>query len=41
MRHAAGRTEDATQDKGEVYNVPHHKADILLSKERVEADCVT
>ena len=36
-RHIA-RTEDSTEDKEEVYNVAHHKADILLAKERVEAD---
>jgi hypothetical protein len=38
-RHIA-RTEDSTEDKEEVYDVAHHKADILLAKERVEADYV-
>ena len=39
-RHDARRPEDATEDKGEVYDVSHHKADLLLAKERVEACCV-
>jgi hypothetical protein len=39
-RHIAGRLEDATEDKGEVYDVTHHKAYLLLAKERVEADYV-
>jgi hypothetical protein len=39
-RHIAGRPEDATEDKGEVYNVAHHKTDLLLAKERVEANYV-
>ena len=32
------RPEDATEDKGEVYDVARHKAD--LAKERVEADYI-
>ena len=38
-RHIA-RAEDSTEDKEEVYDVAHHKADILLAKERVQADYV-
>ena len=38
-RHVA-RTGDPAEDKGEVYNVAHHEADLLLAKERVEAHCV-
>jgi hypothetical protein len=37
-RHIARRSEDTTEDKGEVYNVAHNKADLLLARERVEAD---
>ena len=39
-RHITRRPEDPTEDKGEVYDVAHHKADLLLAKERVEADYV-
>ena len=39
-RHVAGRTENAAEDKDEVYNVAHHKADILLAKEMVEANYI-
>lgn len=39
-RHVARRTEDAAEDKDKVYDVAHHKADILIAKERVEADYV-
>jgi hypothetical protein len=35
-RHIAGGLEDAAEDKGEVYDVAHHKTDLLLAKERVE-----
>ena len=35
-RHIAGRPEDIAEDEGEVYDVAHNKADILLAKERVE-----
>jgi hypothetical protein len=31
-------TEDTTEDKCEVYNVAHHKTDLLLAKEGVEPD---
>ena len=33
-------TENAAEDKGEVYDVGHHEADILIPKERVEVECV-
>ena len=39
-RHIAGRPEDPTEDKGEVYDVAHYMADLLLAKERVEAGYV-
>jgi hypothetical protein len=37
-RQIAGGPEDATEDKDEVYDVAHHKADLLLAKERVQAN---
>jgi len=39
-RHIARRPEDATEDKGEVHDIAHHKADLSLAKERVEVDYV-
>ena len=39
-RHITRRPEDPTEDKGKVYDVAHHKADLLLAKETVEADYV-
>jgi len=33
-RHIVGRPEDSTEDKGEVYDVAHHKADLLLAKRK-------
>lgn len=37
-RDIAGRPENATEDKGKVYDVGHHKADILIAVQRVGAD---
>ena len=37
-QHIAGRPENATEDKGKVYDVGHHKADILIAVQRVGAD---
>jgi hypothetical protein len=34
------RPENSTEDKSKVYNVAHHKADMLVAKERVETDYV-
>lgn len=31
-RHVTGKPENAAEDKGEVYNVAHHYADILIAK---------
>ena len=39
-RRISGRPEDATEDKGEVYDVARHKADFRLAEEWVEADYV-
>jgi len=39
-RHIVGRPEDPTENKGEIYDVAHHKADILLAKKTVEADYI-
>ena len=39
-RHVAGRPENPTEDKGEVYDVAHNKADILVAEQRVEAEYV-
>jgi len=38
--HVARRLENATEDKGEAYNVAHDKADILIAEDRVEAEYV-
>lgn len=38
--HIAGRPENPTEDKGEVDDVAHNKADILVAEQRVEADYV-
>ena len=39
-RHISGSPEDATEDKGEVYDVAHHKTDLLLAKKRIEANYI-
>jgi hypothetical protein len=39
-RHVAGRPENPTEDKGEVDDVAHNKADILVAGQSVEADYV-
>jgi hypothetical protein len=39
--HIAERPENATEDKTQVYNVAHHKRDLLPATEGVEADYVT
>jgi hypothetical protein len=33
-------TKNVAEDKGEVYNVGHHEADILIPEERVEVGYV-
>ena len=39
-RRDIARTEDSTENKGEVCDVAHHKGNLLLAKEGVEADSV-
>ena len=39
-RRHVGRPENATEDKGKVYDVGHHKANILIAVQRVGADDV-
>jgi hypothetical protein len=38
--HVARRPENPTEDKGEVHDVAHNKADILVAGQSVEADYV-
>lgn len=34
--HVVGRTENTTEDKGEVYDVAHHETDVLVAKQKIE-----
>jgi len=34
--YVVGRTENTTENKGEVYYVAHHETDILVAKQKIE-----